>query len=367
MPSTDFNAALNLSLFSPSGKLAETSSPQGTGNYSDAQVADPAPGTWTALIFGAPASEGGTVGPVKFGARTAGWVGFGTLSASSLTLPPGGSKSFTLDVATPGTPGDESGSIVLTDHDGPSFAGITTVPVTLRSLVPTPSPSSTFTGVLTGGNGRQFNSGQTAYYEVSIPAGTPVLNAEITTPSAANTFHGRTGRPGHRRGRIDRQQHAGGNCWSGTVLVPQLGTQLHVLHPDPGLWTLVINFYNQVAGTALTQPFSVTLDQTPAPDSASGLPDSPSTSLAAGEAKTVHVKLTNPGTTRRGVLRRRATRPVGSAEPVQFNGINRDRPGTFDHRPPVPGPEPHDLDHRRGIGEAADLLRLLMGASETPT
>ena len=149
-PSTDYNAALNISLFSPSGQLAETSSPQGTGNYSDAQVANPAPGTWTALVFGNPSSEGGTVGPVKFGAaRQVGSVS-AACPCSLLTLPPGGSKSFTLDVATPDQPGDESGSVVLTDHGGPSFAAVTTIPVTLRSLVPTPNPSSTFTGVLTG-------------------------------------------------------------------------------------------------------------------------------------------------------------------------------------------------------------------------
>ena len=296
-PSTDFNAALNLSLFSPSGQLAETSSPQGTANDSDAQVADPAPGTWTALVFGAPASEGGTVGPVKFGARTAGWVGFGTLSAPSLTLPPGGSRSFTLDVTTPGKPGDESGSVVLTDHQGPSFTTVTTVPVTLRSLVPTPKPSTTFTGVLTGGNGRQFNSGQSAYYEVSIPVGTPVLNAEIATPSAANTFVAELVDPATGEAASTASNMLAATMVGGTALMPQRGTQLHVLHPDPGLWTLVINFYNQVYGTALTQPFTVTLDQNPVPDSASGLPDSPSTSLAAGEVKTIHVKLTNPGTT----------------------------------------------------------------------
>ncbi len=296
-PSTDFDAAVNLSLFSPSGKLALTSSPQGTGNYSDAQVTDPAAGTWTALIFGNPSSEGGTVGPVKFGARTAAWVGFGSLSVSSLTLPPGGSKSFTLNVTTPNTPGDESGSIVLRDRQGPSFAAMTTVPVTLRTLVPTPSPSSTFTGTLTGGNGRQFNSGQTAYYEVSIPAGTPVLNAEITTPNATNTFLAELVDPVTGEAASTASNMLATRAAKGTALVPQLGTQLHVLNPDPGLWTLVINFYNQVAGTALTQPFTVTLDRTPAPDSAWGLPDSPSTALANGKAQTVNLRLTNPGTT----------------------------------------------------------------------
>ena len=46
---------VNLSLIAPDGDLAEYNLPQGIGNYGNAQVADPAPGKWTALI-----SSGGT-------------------------------------------------------------------------------------------------------------------------------------------------------------------------------------------------------------------------------------------------------------------------------------------------------------------
>jgi hypothetical protein len=296
-PSTDYNAAVNISLISPSGQLAETSSPQGTGNYGNAQVADPAAGTWTALVFGNPSSEGGTVGPVLFGASTATWAPFGTLSASTLTLAPGASKSFTLTVRTPAQPGDEAGSVVLTNRAAPSFAAFTTIPVTLRSLVPTPDPSTTFTGTLTGGNGRQFNTGQSAYYQVAIPAGTPVLNAEITTPSAANTFVAELVDPSTGEAASTASNYLEKATKKGPALVPELGTQLHVLNPDAGVWTLVIDFYNQVAGTALSQPFSVTLDQTPATTSATGLPRSSSTTLTAGEAKTVDVQVTNRGST----------------------------------------------------------------------
>ena len=78
-------------------------------------MADPAPGTWTALIFGAPSADGGSVGTFQFGANVAPWVPFGTLSASSLTLAPGASAPVTLTVPTPSAPGDQAGSIVLTE------------------------------------------------------------------------------------------------------------------------------------------------------------------------------------------------------------------------------------------------------------
>ena len=62
----------------------------------------------------------------------------------------------------------------------------TSIPVTLRSLVP--SLSTTFTGTLTGGNGRELSTGQTAYYQVAVPSGTSALNVSVDTGNADNTL-----------------------------------------------------------------------------------------------------------------------------------------------------------------------------------
>jgi hypothetical protein len=80
-----------------------------------------------------------------------------------------------------------------------------------------------------------------------------------------------------------------------TTLQPQKGAQLHVLTPAAGTWTLIIDFYNTVSGTAVTQPFTVTLDQTPATATAATLPTSSATQLAAGQPVTVNVQVTNTG------------------------------------------------------------------------
>lgn len=294
-----FAAADNLSLFDPSGALAEYNLPQGDGNYGDAQVADPAPGTWTALIFGSPSSAGGSVGAVHFTARTAAWRSFGTLSQPTLHLAPGGSGSFTLTVATPSTPGDTSGSIVLTDGGAsPDFTSTTTVPVLVRSLVPTPAPTSSFTGTLTGGNGRQATTGVTKYYQVDVPAGTADLSASITTASTANTFLAQLVDPSTEQSASTATSNLlGSNATGQLTEVPELGTQLHVLAPTPGRWTLVVDFYNQVSGTATSQPFQVSMTTTPAKASAAGLPDSASTSLPAGTPVTVPVTIHNSGPT----------------------------------------------------------------------
>jgi subtilisin family serine protease len=295
-PSTDFGAAMNLSLISPSGQLAEYNLPQGTGNYGNAQVADPQAGTWTAVIYNsAPSVDGGTVGPVHFEAATAPWTSFGTLSTDSLTLAPGASQTFTLQAATPSSPGDAAGSIVLTsDASGePSFATTTTIPVTLRALIPTPTPAITFAGTLTGGNGRDFSSGQTAYYQVNIPSGVSELNASIATFSKADTFYAELIDPSTGQAASTT---ANGIPGLSVPIISEFGGQLHVLNPAPGTWTLAINFYNQVSGTAISQPFFVTLNDRSVPVKAT-LPDAATTMLTAGTSTNYSVRVTNTGTT----------------------------------------------------------------------
>jgi hypothetical protein len=295
--SNDFNAGDQLSLFTPQKQLAEYSIPQGAGNFGNAQVADPAPGTWTALIFGAPSTDGGSTGPVQFGASVAAWAPFGTLSGSSLTLAPGASGTVTLTVPTPASPGDQSGAIVLDDGAATeAFTSVTTIPVILRSLVPTPAPTTTFTGTLTGGNGRETSTGLTEYYQFDIPAALGVLNADITTANPDNTFLAVLVDPttGEAASTAANTEFGIGPDGS-PVPDPQVGAQLHVLDPAPGRWTLIIDFYNQVSGTALSEPFSVTLDTTAAAASVAGLPDTAATTLAAGVPVTANVTVTNNG------------------------------------------------------------------------
>jgi subtilisin family serine protease len=288
---------VNLSLISPSGDFAAYNLPQGVSNYGNAQVADPQPGTWTALISTTPASGAITPVPAKFAASTATWQPFGSLSATSLTLAPGASAPVTLSVSTPAQAGDQSGSIIVRSSAvSPAFAAVTSIPVTLRSLIPAPDPSSTVTGTLAGGNGRDPETGQTAYYQVQLPAGTEALNVSVATGNASNTFLAELVDPSG-----DMVSGAGNalaeESPSGPVFQPEPGTQLHALNPAAGLWTVIVDFYNTVSGTAVAQPFTVTLNDTPATATASGLPDSAATTLAVGKPVTATVTVTNNGTT----------------------------------------------------------------------
>jgi len=284
---------VNLSLIAPNGDLAEYNLPQGVGNYGNAQVADPAPGKWTALI----STDGsGAAVPAQFQASTAAWQSFGTLSTNSVTLAPGASGSVTLTVATPSQAGDADGSIIArSSASSPGFAAVTSIPVTLRSLVPTPSPSTTFTGTLTGGNGRDADTGQTAYYQVEVPSGLSALNASIDTGNADNTVFAELVNPSGDAVSAAANGLLATTTTGTTEVQPEVGAQLHVLSPSPGLWTLAIDFYNTVSGTAVAQPFTVTINDTPVGASASGLPDG--STLTAGTPVTAFVNVTNNGTT----------------------------------------------------------------------
>ncbi len=137
---------------------------------------------------------------------------------------------------------------------------MTSVPVTLRSLVPAPNPAYAFTGTLTGGNGRQSNTGQTVYYQMQIPAGDKALNVSVTTGSAGNTMLAELVSPsGLAASTAVNGLQATTPGGSGT-LQPEKGTQLHVLSPAAGTWTLIVDFYNTVSGTAVAQPFRVTIN-----------------------------------------------------------------------------------------------------------
>jgi hypothetical protein len=282
---------VNLSLIAPNGDLAEYNLPQGIGNYGNAQVANPAPGKWTALI----SSEGsGAPLPAQFQASTATWVSFGTVSPSSLTLAPGASGSFKLTVATPSQPGDEAGSIMVHNSANvPGFAVETSIPVTLRSLVP--SLSSTFTGTLTGGNGRELSTGQTNYYQLTVPPGTGTLNASINTGNANNTFFAELVNPNGDAVSASANGLLTTSVNGNQTVAPEVGSQLHLTDPTAGTWTLVIDFYSSVSGTAVSQPFTVSLNTTPITASENGLPNGGS--LTAGTPVTASVTVTNSGTT----------------------------------------------------------------------
>jgi hypothetical protein len=292
-PGTSPNSApVRLILVDPQGRFAAYSIPQGTGNFGNVDVRDPASGTWTGVIFGLVASAGGINGTIPWQVSTQRFLPFGSVSPSSFNLNPGASRTITVTASTPPTPGDSGGSIVLTSSGGgmDSYVGAesNSIPVTLRSLVDLGHGGS-FSGVLTGGNGRFPNVAQVNYYQFNVGPGHNSIMANVSLTNDAGDAVGAylVSPDGDTLGFGQNSDSLTG---AGT-----LSLTANTLNPVAGSWTLIVYFTGPTAGNEISQPFTGNIQLDNINVSAPGLPNSPAIKLKAGIPVTVPVTIRNNG------------------------------------------------------------------------
>ena len=291
------NSRVRLILVDPRGRLAAHSLPQGPGNFGSVDVVDPSPGRWTGVIFGDVSTDGGTNGAVPWRVATERFTSFGSVSPSLLVLAPGRSATVTLHVATPSSPGDTSGSIVISSGLGIleiAASSTTSIPVTLRSMVDVDKGGGKFSGTLTGGNGRDNGEGQEQFYEFSVPSGITNITANVTLANDPNDPIGAylISPDGDTLGY-------GQNSLNGAQ---GLSLTAYTLDPVPGTWTLAVEFAEPVEGNEVSDAYTGTIVFNGVHASAAGLPDSASTTLASGTPVTVPVSITNNGAAPEGVF-----------------------------------------------------------------
>jgi hypothetical protein len=276
------NSRVRLILIDPSGRFAAHSLPQGPGAYGETEVVAPQAGTWTGVIFGDVAADGGTNGPVPWRVATQQYVPFGSVSPSQVTLAPGQSQTVNVSATTPATPGDTSGSITIT----PNGSSATSIPVTLRSLVE-PLSGGRFSGTLTGGNGRPSGEGQEAFYEFDVPSGVQNIQADLRLANDPSDPVGEylISPDGNAVGF--GQNSLGGNA--------STGLSAFSLHPMPGRWTLVVDFAGAVKGNEISEPYSGSIRFNTVSAGGWRVPHGPWARLRRGHAVTVPVRVTNSG------------------------------------------------------------------------
>src|SRR6185312_13330016 len=244
------NARVRLILVDPLGRFAAHSLPQGVGNYGSVDVRQPAAGTWTGVIFADLASIGGTNGVIPWEVSTQRFTSFGSVSPGVILLAPGQSQTVHVSATTPSTPGDTSGSIVLTSTGGgvDPFIGFesNSIPVTLRSTIDL-AHGGGFSGTLTGGNGRPPGEGQVQYYQFNVGRGHNSITANVsltndpTDPVAAYLVAPDGAALGF-----------GMNSFGSTASATK-SLSAFTLNPKPGTWTLIVDFANPVVGNEISQ------------------------------------------------------------------------------------------------------------------
>ena len=286
---TGLNSRVRMILIDPDGRFAGHSLPQGPASYGETEVESPTPGTWTGVIFGDVASLGatdpslaGTNGVVPWRVATQQFAPFGSVSPSQVTLAPGQTQTVTVNAADPSAPGDSSGAVVLT----PSTGGATTIPVTLRSLLE-PFSGGSFSGNLTGGNGRDPGEGQQQFYEFDVPPGVHNIQADVSFANDPSDPVGEylVNPDGDTVG-------FGQNSDEGT---DSTALSAYTLNPVPGRWTLIVDFAGAQVGNEISQPYKGDVRFNAVRVHAFGLPSDDRSQLTPGQPVTVPVSITNTG------------------------------------------------------------------------
>jgi Subtilase family len=238
------SARVGLTLIDPTGAYAAYTRPQGNGDHGQVDVRDPAAGTWTAIVF---LRDGTFTGSVHLSFATQRFGAVDAVSPGSLTLAPGQTGQFHLHAHLSQQPGDSDRDLVISDSNGDQ----TVVPVDLRSLVAVDAHGGSFTGTLTGGNGRP-GPAEEQTFAFDVPKGAKSLSTAFAFADDVGTEV--LGFLVDPDGDLLASQSTGYAAADGS-LVQTNGLRAVTVAPRPGRWKFIMLELNPVGGNTLSAPF----------------------------------------------------------------------------------------------------------------
>jgi hypothetical protein len=283
-------AIVYFNLFDPRGREAAYSIPQGTANgYGHVDIVRPVAGTWTAVVFTRPKGAAASyTGPVKFSWSAERYVKLGSVSPPNLTLAPGATATITAAFSMPAQPGDLGTAIRFGGSEGESGTAQADIPLSLRTLIPIDSEGGSFTGTLTGGNGRS-GAGPTQTFNFDLPSGVQNMSLALQIADNAYLLQGELIDPNGMNLSVEPNvDPTSGNTTT--------ALQLYRSNPHPGRWRFVLldDYFSSGNQTAL--PFTAQIGFNTAQVMASGLPnggEEDRVNLRAGIPVTIPVTVTN--------------------------------------------------------------------------
>jgi Subtilase family len=276
-----------LGLIDPKGRDAAYTIPQGFGSgYGHVDVVDPTPGTWTAIIWTRAAGLAGAyTGPVQFSWAAERYVSFGSVSPAGFDLAPGATQWVTARFSMPSQPGDQGVAIRFGSWGG---AGVThsEIPIALRTLIPISNGTGSFSGTLTGGNGRP-DTGPTQTFAFDVPRGVDNMSLNLQITDNLYLLEGLLIAPNGMELSVEMNVDANGNS-TGAM-------QLNRANPMPGQWRFILLVDYFTSGNQTSLPFTAQIGFNTAQVSAVGLPGPGSKLSASGAPLVVPISVTNNG------------------------------------------------------------------------
>jgi hypothetical protein len=277
---------LRVTLFDPLGRIESQSRPQGSSGFGEQEIHDAQFGTWTMVVFDATGSPySGRVHFTITGAR---------FNASNVTgqrtLNPGQSTTFSVPLTTPSSPGDADAAVTFTTALGTtSQPAPASIPVSLRALVSVDKHhGGSFSGTLTGPNGRMGLGGQVFAYQFDVPNGVSAIGVDVTVGGPGYQLLGILTDPSISP--VDAQ----------STITQDGSANLSTMHltwanPVAGRWSLNLATLAGNSSLLTSAPFSGVIRFGKASVSASGVPDTQHTTLTKGKPVTATLHITNNG------------------------------------------------------------------------